>query len=164
MAGIILQINVSRGGVPKRAIFQGVVTAAGVEGDSWAHPNIHGGPRKAILVLCEEAIDHLKSLGFLVFAGALGENLTIQGVSRQSLRAGQLYRAGDAILELTKLRQPCATLDVYGAGIQKHLFDAQAKAGDPASPVWAMGGFYCSVIRGGVIRPGDPFALLEQAA
>ncbi|MBX9604237.1 MAG: MOSC domain-containing protein [Bryobacteraceae bacterium] len=164
MAGIVLQINVSRGGVPKRAIFEGVVTAEGLQGDSWAHPSIHGGPRQAVLILCQESIERLKELGYPVFAGALGENLTVQGIPRATLRAGQRYRAGDAILELTKLRRPCATLDVYGAGIQKHLFDAQAKAGDPGSPLWAMGGFYCSVVRGGVIRPGDPFVLLEQVA
>src|SRR5579862_6689431 len=129
LSGSILQINVSRGGVPTRAIAHGEITAMGIAGDSWAHPQIHGGQRQAVLLITSEGIEDLKELGFPLFPGALGENLTTAGLDRRLFRIGQRYRAGAAILELTKIRVPCDTLNVYGRGIQQALYDAQVKAG-----------------------------------
>src|SRR5580658_3245282 len=100
----IVQVNVSRGGVPKRAVPEAMITTLGLEGDRCAHPQIHGGPDQRVLMIAAEAVDDLVARGFPVFYGALGENLTIRGVPLQSLRAGQSWRAGDAILELTKVR------------------------------------------------------------
>jgi len=163
MTGTILQINVSPGGIPKRPIPEATVTRAGVTGDCWAHPHIHGGPNQAILLVCSEAIEDLRAKGFAVYSGALGENLTIAGIDRRQMRIGQRYRAGETLLELTKLRAPCDTLTPLGRGIQAELYDAKAKAGDPTSPRWAMGGFYAAVRQPGIIRPHDIIALVDQA-
>jgi len=51
MTGSILQVSVSRGGVPKRAIPEGTLTLTGLDGESHAHPDIHGGPRQAVLLI-----------------------------------------------------------------------------------------------------------------
>src|ERR1700682_459262 len=115
MRGTILQVNVSRGGVPKRAIDEGFVSPLGVEGDAHANPAIHGGPRQAVLLICAEALDELTAKGYPVFPGALGENLTTRGIDRKQLRAGQRFRVGQAVIELAKVRGPCTTLDVDGA-------------------------------------------------
>ena len=72
-----------------------------------------------------------------------------------SKRFGQKFAIGEIEIELTKLRKPCATLDVYGAGIQQQLYDARVKSGDASSPLWGRGGFYASVTRGGEVRAGD---------
>src|SRR5579863_9139703 len=97
----IIQVNISRGGVPKRAVPGAMITTLGLEGDSWAHPQIHGGPDQRVLIIASEVMDDLAARGFPVFYGALGENLTVRGVPVESLRAGQTWRAGEAILELT---------------------------------------------------------------
>src|SRR5271165_6682873 len=60
----ILQINISKGGVPKRPVQDALVTALGIEGDLHAHPAIHGGPVKALLLITSEGLDELKQLGF----------------------------------------------------------------------------------------------------
>jgi MOSC domain-containing protein YiiM len=158
----IVQISISRGGVPKRAIPAGEVNALGIVGDQHAHPEIHGGLRQALLLVTSEGIEELAALGFPLFAGALGENITTAGIDRRSLRAGQRYRIGAIIVELTEVRAPCDTLNVYGPGIQKAVYDAQVKGGDPRSPRWGLSGFYASVAIPGTIRPGDPIALLDQ--
>jgi len=161
----VLQINVSPGGVPKRPIPTGVVTPLGITGDGHAHPQIHGGPRKAILIITSEGIDELKEQGFQLYHGALGENLTTQGLDRRTVRIGQRYRVGDVLLEITKLRQPCDTLSVYGLGrIQKAVYDQEVKAGNPESPRWGLGGFYAAVLQTGTVRPGDPIQLLDETA
>jgi len=115
-----------------------------------------------VLLISSEAIAELNALGYSLYPGALGENITTLGVDRAQWRAGQRWRVGQSIVELTKIRAPCETLSVYGAGIQKAVYDPQVKAGDPSSPRWAMGGFYASVVQPGIVRPGDPVLLLDQ--
>lgn len=155
MTGHIVQINISRGGVPKRPIPEGVITPLGLEGDSCAHPQIHGGPKQAILLIAAEVVDELIAGGYPLYYGALGENLTTRGLDRTQLRIGQTLRAGTALLEITKLRAPCSTLDIYGPTIQQEIYDKKVKAGDHTSPRWGKGGFYARVIEAGRVREGD---------
>jgi MOSC domain-containing protein YiiM len=163
-AGTILQINVSNGGVPKRPVPDAMVTPLGIEGDLHAHPHIHGGPRKALLLITSEGIEELKALGFPLFYGALGENLTTRGVDRRVWRVGQRWRIGGVIVELTRVRVPCATLDVYGPGIQEAMYDQEVKAGDVSSARWGLSGFYASVVQPGTIQTGLPVELLGEDA
>ena len=159
MTGTVVQVSVSPGGVPKLAIPSGELTENGIAGDAWRYP-FHGGRRKAILLIAIEAIDDLVSRGFAVFPGALGENLTTRGLDRRELRIGQRFRAGEAEIELTHIRTPCATLDVYGSGILAAIYDARVQAGDPQSQRWGSSGFYASVVQPGAVRAGDTIALL----
>jgi MOSC domain-containing protein YiiM len=153
----VVQVSVSRGGIPKLAIPSAELTAMGIAGDAWRYP-FHGGCRKALLLITVEGIEELISQGFPLFPGALGENLTTRGLDRRELRIGQRYRIGDAVIELTQTRTPCATLDVYGSGIQAAMYDARVQAGDPESPRWGLSGFYASVVRSGTVGPGDLIA------
>ncbi len=162
--GSILQISISRGGLPKLAIPQGDLGPLGIAGDDHAHPQIHGGPRQAILLISSETIRELNVLGYSLYPGALGENITTIGIDRAQWRAGQRWRLGQTIIELTSVRGPCALLNGYGLGIQNDIYDAQVQRGDPSSPRWAMSGFYASVVQPGLIRPGDPISLLDQMA
>lgn len=163
MTGSILQINISPGGIPKTPVPEALLTPLGFEGDSVAHPKIHGGPRQAVLLICSEAIKELKALGYPLFAGALGENLTTLGLDRRQMRPGQRYRVDEAVIEITKLRRPCAALDIYGPAIQREIFDAAVKAGDPSSPRWGLSGFYAAVLRPGMIRRDAIISLIEEA-
>jgi MOSC domain-containing protein YiiM len=154
VTGTVVQVSVSRGGIPKLATPSAELTETGLAGDAWRYP-FHGGRRKAILLITIEGIDELVSQRFPLFPGALGENLTTRGLDRRELRIGQRFRVGEAEIELVHLRTPCGTLDVYGRGIQASMFDAQAQAGDPASLLWGLSGFYASVVRSGTVRMGD---------
>lgn len=164
MTGSVLQVNISRGGLPKLRIPVGVVGPLGIQGDHHDHPRFHGGPLKALLLICSEAIEALIAQGYPLFPGAMGENVTICGIDRRQMRGGQRYRLGEVVVELTTVRVPCNSLDVYGPAIKQAIYDRRVKAGDPGSPLWAMSGFYASVARGGIIRTGDPIALLDQSA
>ncbi|MBI1897346.1 MAG: MOSC domain-containing protein [Acidobacteria bacterium] len=99
-------IVLSEGGVPKRPVSQAIIARLGIEGDACAHPQHHGGPEKAILLIASETIDLLRKRGYAVYPGALGENITTEGVDPRALRPGQRYRIGGALLELTRLRVP----------------------------------------------------------
>jgi MOSC domain-containing protein YiiM len=161
MTGHIVQVNISPGGIPKRPIAEAEVTLEGIRGDSWAHPQIHGGPNQALLLITTEGIGQLIAQGYPVYPGALGENLTTIGLDRRQMRIGQRYRAGDVMLEITKMRTPCSTLKVYGDSIGNAIYDARVKAGDASTPRWGLAGFYARVLRSGFIRPKDIIELID---
>jgi MOSC domain-containing protein YiiM len=159
VTGAVVQVSVSEGGVPKRAVPSAELTETGLAADRWRYP-FHGGRRKAILLITIEGIDELVAQGFPLFPGALGENLTTRGLDRRELRLGQRFHVGDAAIELTQVRLPCSTLDVYGCGIQAAVYDARVQAGDPEFPRWGLSGFYASMVQPGTIRAGDAIALV----
>lgn len=164
MSACVVQISVSSGGVPKRPVAEGIVTALGLAGDAHAHPDIHGGPRKALLLITWEGLEELKAAGYPLYAGALGENITTRGLDRRSVRIGQRYRIGEVLIEITKVRAPCDALNPYGVGIQKAVYDAAVKANDPSSPRWGLSGFYAAVLQPGFIRPGDAITLVSECS
>jgi MOSC domain-containing protein YiiM len=128
-----------------------MVNFPGIEGDEHRNREIHGGPNKAVLMIASEKLDELVAKGFPVYPGALGENLTVRGLDPREWHTGQRFRIGDqVVVELTKLRQPCVNLHVYGRPIVKELLDAENKPG----------GFYARVIVPGPISPG--LAIIEQ--
>lgn len=151
----ISHLNISRGGIPKRGVAQAQLTNCGLVGDDWANPRYHGGPKQALLLIGQEILDELNALGYGLYPGALGENLTTVGLDYRSMATRQRYRIGaSGLIELTKLREPCRTLDVYNAaGLEKiqKLLKRDAR-----------GGWYASVERGGLLFPGDPIALVDQ--
>lgn len=157
MQGIIEQVSISGGGMPKRSIGSAWAGTLGLEGDRHNHPNIHGGPQKALLLVSAEDLDELRALGFAVEAGTLGENLTVRGLDFRKLASGQRWRAGGALLELTTLRRACLQLEPLNGGepgrIQQLLTEAHAR-----------GGFYAAVVKEGEVKAGDIIALAGQPA
>jgi len=157
----IVQVNTSRGGLPKRAVPGGFISEMGLEGDEHAHAGIHGGPQRAILLASAEIIDDLAGRGYPLFYGALGENLTMLGISIRRLRIGDRLAAGDALLEITQPRGPCSAIQVYGESLKDQIYDARVKALDSNSPRWGMSGFYARVLEPGYVRANDSIRLLS---
>lgn len=164
MQGTIVQINVSPGGLPKRAISGGFIASLGIEADRHAHPGIHGGPRQAVLLIAAEVVEELQRRGYPVDFGSLGENLTTRGIDVRGLRIGDRLRAGGALLEITKPRGPCSALDIYGPSIKQEIYDRRVKALDHTSPRWGMSGWYLSVVEPGPVAAGDIIAVVAQVA
>ncbi len=147
--GRILQVNISNGGVPKLPIETATVSHLGIQGDKHLY-RFHGGPRKAILLMAAEVIEAFVAEGFSVYFGAMGENLTVQGLPHNTWLPGQRYRAGTALLELTEPREPCSKLRPYGKQIESRILRQSGESG-----------FYASVVEAGVVRPGDTIQLVD---
>ena len=81
----------------------------------------------------------------------------LRRLAERSVRFADRFQAGEVLLEITKLRQPCRTLDLIRKGIQLELYDTT-----PGAANWGRGGFYARVIEGGAIRPGDIIAKAED--
>jgi MOSC domain-containing protein YiiM len=164
MQGVIAQLNISPGGLPKRAIVEGWISPLGIEGDMHAHPGIHGGPLKAILIVASEVVDALAARGYPLFNGAMGENLTTRGIDIRRLRIGDRLRVGGAQIEIVQPRGPCSALDIYGESLKLEIYDLQVRQRDFSSPRWGMSGFYASVTAPGPVRLGDAISLVSQLA
>jgi MOSC domain-containing protein YiiM len=154
-AGRVVSVNVSPGGIPKLPVSAGTLRSRGLDGDDWAHPKYHGGPKQALLLIAAEVLAELRGLGFAVEPGSLGENLTVEGLDWNLLAAGQRWHVGEeCLIELTKLREPCRTLDKFNGAAQGRI--------QPLLKQYARGGWYAQVLTGGTIRAGDSLLLRTE--
>jgi MOSC domain-containing protein YiiM len=160
--GRIVQVNISRGGVPKRPVAQARVLFDRLEGDDWNDKKHHGLTGQAICLFSVELISELQAEGYPLFPGALGENFTTEGIDYRRIRPGNRFRVGREVeIRITKIRQPCRTITVYGDGIIRATFDAEVKAGNTSSFKWGRSGYYAEVLNEGIACAGDSIELLS---
>lgn len=146
--GELASINASGGGVPKVPVLEAEVNRGGVLGDRQHNRRHHGRPWQALSLWSVEVIEQLRGEGHPVAAGSCGENLTISGLDWAALRPGVRLGIGDVVAELSSYAIPCAKIRESFAG---HHFDRIHHEKQPG-----VSRMYAWVVRGGVIRPGDP--------
>src|SRR3954468_80494 len=117
MNGKLVQVNVSRGGMPKLAVLQAKVTKVGLDGDWQLNRKYHGGPDRAVCLYSTELYDRLRSLGIDLAAGSVGENFTTTGIDYQQLAKGDRLRVGGCVVEITGVRVPCRSLKQWDADL-----------------------------------------------
>lgn len=111
---------------------------------------------RQVHLLHAELFDELRSAGFAVAAGQLGENLTTCGLDLLSLPTGTRLKLGDeAVVELTGLRNPCAQIDAFQRGLMAALLGR-----DSAGQLVRKAGVMGIVVEGGEVRPGSPIDVL----
>ena len=78
---------------------------------------IHGGNDKAVYVYPVEHYqlweEELRQDSLTLGGRSFGENWRIDGVSEEDVRIGDKWEIGDAALEVSRVRTPCRTLEVY---------------------------------------------------
>jgi MOSC domain-containing protein YiiM len=99
-----------------------------------------------------ELFEELRTRGFLVMPGLMGENVTTSGIDLLALPTGTRLRlGGEAVIEVTGLRNPCRQLD----GLQPGLMAATLDRDDDGNLI-RKAGIMAIVVSGGVVREGDP--------
>jgi MOSC domain-containing protein YiiM/GNAT superfamily N-acetyltransferase len=152
----VLQVNVSRGGVPKTPVASAWVSRNGVEGDGHNEPTEHGGPHRAVCLYGIEAIERLQAEGHPVEPGGVGENLTTLGVEWSTLPVGTRARIGSRLLlEIADSTTPCATqkrnfTDGRFSRISIDLHPSESR-------------MYARVLEEGPVEPGDAIEVLPPA-
>ena len=151
---IIAQINVSPGGVPKLPVPFVHVTELGLEGDAHREPEIHGGPERALCLFALEQIRALQAEGHSISPGAIGENLTVEGLDWERVTPGSRLALGDAVvIEITRYTSPCVT-------IKKSFVDGDySRVSQEKHP--GSSRVYARVLETGAIKQGDPVRLLD---
>ncbi|HJQ34703.1 MAG TPA: MOSC domain-containing protein [Pyrinomonadaceae bacterium] len=108
MEGTIFQLNVSKGGVPKLAVREALLTPSGLEGDRQRDLRFHGGPDRAVCLYALERILELQAEGHPVFPGSVGENVTVAGLDWARVKPGaRLALGSEALVEITSYTSPC---------------------------------------------------------
>ncbi len=141
MRGILAQLNTSNGGIPKTSVLAARVTEAGVEGDRQTNRKVHGGSDRAICLYSVELYDDLRKDGIDLQPGAVGENFTTSGVDLQALGVGSKLRVGACTIEITDVREPCATLKKCHVTLPK--------------VITGRSGWMARVLEPGFVKPGD---------
>jgi MOSC domain-containing protein YiiM len=121
--------------------------ANGLEGDHQADLEVHGGPSKAIYAYpaAHYPVWQQELPDAELPWGAFGENLTLAGVTEETVCVGDAFDVGSARLVVTQCRLPCFKLGI--------------RFGDPEMVRRMLEsrrfGFYFGVERNGVLGAGD---------
>jgi len=133
------------------------VGALGLDGDEQVDLTVHGGRDKAVYVYPAEhyafweTVCAQAKVAAPAGHGALGENLTIEGLLETGAWVGDQLEIGEVALRVESPRGPCYKLNA-------HLgFDWASKMMIQSGYT----GFYCSVVRQGKLAAGD--AVLVRA-
>jgi MOSC domain-containing protein YiiM len=157
MTGVIVQISVSSGGVPKRPIDRAIVWEEGVQGDRQADQKNHGGPARAVCLYSVEVIERLRAEGHSIVPGAAGENVTVGALDWSLVVPGVELRLGnEVLLEITKYTAPCWKNAQW---FRDGAFERMSQSRHPGESR-----VYARVLRGGEIRVGDPVELISLDA
>jgi MOSC domain-containing protein YiiM len=147
--GRIASINVSAGGVPKRPVPTAEVTSLGLRGDAHRDIEHHGGPERALCLFSMELIDALSCDGHPIAPGAIGENITVEGIPWKTVEPGARYRLGDrVVIQITSYTSPCLNIR------RNFLGHDYSRVGQKRHPGWSR--VYARVLATGEIRCGDP--------
>ena len=147
--GRIVQLSVSNGGVPKRAVPMARITLLGLEGDAHRDGEHHGGPERAVCLFAMEAIRELQAEGHPLVPGALGENVTLEGLDWSAVQPGTRLQLGDeVVLEVTRYTTPCFNIRPAFRGGDYSLVSQKRHPGRSR--------VYARVIATGMLHGGDP--------
>lgn len=114
----------------------------------------HGGPHKAVCCFSQSNYDMYKEdLAQLPTYAMFGENVTVKHLDERDVYFGNQYRLGEAILEVSEMREPCWKIQ------------AKYQIPDLVKRMTASGktGFYFRVIQEGYVSQEDNLELLTQA-
>jgi len=129
------------------------VGATGLEADEQADLRFHGGPHKAVYAYPDRHRRHWAAvLGLPLEPGHFGENLTVEGLDEATVRIGDVFRVGTALLQVSEPRIPCFKLA------------KRMQAGPTFSTRFLASGrtgFYLRVLEPGRLQAGDVIELLD---
>ena len=154
MSGRLESINASRGGVPKRSMFEALITERGIDGDRQRDPRFHGGPDRAIVLFSLEVIRALQSEGHPIAPGTTGENLTVSGIDWKTIAPGSELAIGEARLRVTTHTSPCKKI------APSFLGNDFTRISQKLHPGWSR---VCArVLHGGLVTLGDAVEMVVR--
>lgn len=138
-----------------------LVAGLGVDGDAHMGEKVQHrfhirkqGPNvpnlRQVHLMHEELFDELRTDGFDVRPGALGENVTTLGDDLLNLPTGTRLKLGaEAVIEITGLRNPCRQIEAFQPGLLSAVLGR-----DPQGNLIRKTGVMAVVVAGGDVKPG----------
>jgi MOSC domain-containing protein YiiM len=129
----------------------------GFTADQQADKRVHGGPEKAIHLYpaahYAKLAEHFPDAASQLIPGSIGENISTPDLTEADVRIGDIYRLGNARLQVCQPRNPCWKID--------ERYSSEGMAGFIAEH--RLTGWYWRVLTPGHCFPGDDL-LLETPA
>ncbi|MEW7291849.1 MOSC domain-containing protein [Aquimarina sp. 2304DJ70-9] len=125
-----------------------------VEGDHVIDRRYHGGVDKACYLYAADHYSYWKEkypdLDWQ--HGMFGENLTVDGFDEYNIKIGSIYKLGEAVVQISRPRQPCYKLGVRfeDQKIIKQFIDS------------LFSGVYVRVLTPGFVTTNDEFVIEEE--
>jgi MOSC domain-containing protein YiiM len=125
-----------------------------VENDSVIDRRYHGGFDKACYLYSVDHYDYWKTLypDLNLPWGIFGENLTIEGLNEAEINIGDIFKIGEAVVQVTQPRQPCFKLEFRFPNQQ--IVQQFIASG--------FSGVYVRVLKNGFIKTDDAMQLVER--
>ncbi|RKE92226.1 MOSC domain-containing protein [Ichthyenterobacterium magnum] len=126
-----------------------------VKGDEVSDRKVHGGIYKACYLFSADQYPYWKNLypNLDWHYGMFGENLTISGLDETQIYIGDIYKLGNALVQITQPREPCFKFGVkFGSQEVLSQFIAHGYPGT-----------YVRVLKEGLVSKGDTITLIERA-
>ncbi|HVH82475.1 MAG TPA: MOSC domain-containing protein [Stellaceae bacterium] len=163
MSGTVIAVSRSRGhsfSKPNEGSIR-LLAGLGVEGDAHMGTTVKHRSRVAkdptvpnlrqVHLIHAELHDELEAAGYRLSPGAMGENVTTRGVDLLGLPTGTRLRlGGDAVIEITGLRNPCRQLNDFQPGLMNATLDRDAEGN-----LVRKAGVMAIVLAPGDVKPGD---------
>ena len=157
MAGFVYQLNISRGGVPKRPIPHATLTERGLAGDGHNDRRSHGQPGQAVCLWALEVIELLSAEGHDLWPGCTGENITTSGIDWKQMVPGVRLQIGaEALIELTDYASPCWKNACWFNDGDFNRINQRVHPG--------VSRLYALVLKTGEIHQSDSIELIDEAA
>jgi MOSC domain-containing protein YiiM len=125
----------------------------GFRGDGVGDSRIHGGKDLAV---CSYFVDHFPywqtKLEREIKPGAFGENLSLSEINETQINIGDIFRLGEAEIEVSQPRQPCHKLN--------KVFDLQAMACKVQTTGYT--GCYFRVKKTGWVKPDSKVEKIQE--
>ena len=154
MSGLVVQLSVSRGGVPKLPVLEVAIGPLGLDGDRQKHLKIHGGPDRAVCLYSLDLIQALQAEGHPLSPGSTGEYVTVSGIDWAAVVPGARFELGsEVIVEVTRYTEPCKQI---AASFVDRTF---RRIDQLRQPGWSR--VYARVIRAGLVGVGQPARLAQ---
>jgi len=125
-----------------------------VKGDNVIDRKHHGGEFKACYLFSETHYAYWKNLypDLNWQYGMFGENLTIKNLDETKLFIGDIYKLGNALVQITQPREPCFKFGVKfeNQNVLKQFID------------YGLPGTYIRVLEEGFVKKGDTFKCVKH--
>ena len=146
MAKITAVCKSKRKGTKKQIVGEGIFKEEyGLVGDAHAASDTH----RQVSLLAIESIAKMHDLGLDLGPGDFAENLTTEGIELVSLPIGTKLSVGEGIiLEVTQIGKECHTRCAIYHQVGKCIMPEE--------------GVFVRVIRGGLVRAGDPIEVHRE--
>jgi MOSC domain-containing protein YiiM len=145
-----------------------LIAGLGVEGDAHAGLTMQHRSRwvkqrtvpnlRQVHLIQAELFEELDAKGFSIAPAEMGENVTTRGIDLLGLSAGSRLRlGGEAVVELTGLRNPCFKLDGLAPGLMRAVIEK-----GPGKTLVRKAGVMAVVVASGEVCVGDPIVLIAS--